>query len=115
MKSNKYMIIGFVTIVVLLIANPFLKMSSKDTVTATVTKTEHVCKNDADMGRSCKYMIFTDKEVFENIDYLWFGKFNSSDIHAKLKEGKTYQFRVIGWRIPVISKYRNVLGVSDEK
>lgn len=37
------------------------------------------------------------------------GKFTPSDLQGELTEGETYRCNVIGFRIPVISTYRNLL------
>ena len=74
-----------------------------DTVNVTVTGKERVTSGD-----SSKYLIFTEGETFENTDFLFVGKFNSSDIYGKIKEGETYTFAVGGLRIPILSSYRNI-------
>lgn len=61
---------------------------------------------------SSKYLVFTDDEVFENTDSWLFLKFNSSDIQNKLKPNEKYVVKVVGWRIPFLSMYRNVLEVQ---
>ena len=78
--------------------------ATHDTVVATVTEKERV--NDKD---SSKYLIFTDKEVFENTDAFWQFKFNSSDVYSKIKVGDTCTFHVIGWRLQFFSAYRNII------
>lgn len=75
-----------------------------ETVTALVTEKTTKRTNDED-----KYLIFTEGEVFENTDSLLRLKFNSSDVYAKIVNGKTCTFTVNGWRFPFFSMYRNVL------
>lgn len=82
--------------------------SSIDTVTTTLNSKERVCHSD-----KCKYMLYTDAEVLENTDSLRYGKWDSSDLYGDLEAGKTYQFKVVGWRMPVLSWHRNVLEVTD--
>lgn len=76
-------------------------------VTATVDYKERVC----DGGSSCKYLVFTDDGTFEITDSLVFGRFSSSDVYGRMREGKTYEFAVAGFRQPVLSMYPNI--VSD--
>lgn len=57
------------------------------------------------------YLIFTDGEVFQNKDSIFFWKFNSSDIQGNLKIGSTYKVKVVGVRIPIFSLYRNIIEV----
>lgn len=61
-----------------------------------------------------KYLIFTDKEVFEETDEWLKGKFNSSDMYNQLKVGNTYRVKVIGFRIPFLSMYRNIIEVEED-
>ena len=60
-----------------------------------------------------KYLIFTENEVFENTDDILLLKFNSSDIYGKLRRGSTYRVRVVGWRIPALSAYRNIIKIHS--
>ena len=83
----------------------------------TLTVTEKVVKNSKDRS---KYLIFTKDEedrvkVIQNTDSLLKGKFNSSDIYADLKVGKTYDFDVYGFRIPFFSKYENIESYKEVK
>lgn len=90
-------------IVLLIVIFSSCQLTYHDTVTVTVTGKERVHSKD-----SSKYLIFTEEETFENTDYLLIGKFNSSDIYGKIKEGETYTFDVAGLRIPILSAYRNI-------
>lgn len=87
----------------------------KDDYTFTVT--EKVVKNSKEHS---KYLIFgEDKDgrikVVQNTDSLFKGKFNSSDIYADIKVGKTYHFDVYGFRIPFLSKYENIDSYKEVK
>jgi len=81
--------------------------SKRDVHFCTVKLPERVCSG----GKitNCKYLVFTDKGVFENTDSLLGWKFNSSDIHAFIKDKACYKANVYGWRIPFLSKYPNIL------
>lgn len=87
-----------------------LKGTERD-VTATVDYKERVCDNNGNGGTSCKYLVFTDEGTFEITDSLVFGRFSSSDVYGRMREGKTYEFTVAGFRQPVLSMYPNI--VSD--
>lgn len=91
---------------------------SSGLITAKVTGKEHIVdyyENDfndnSEPETDSYYLVYTDKEVFKLEDSLIFGQFNSSDIYGMLTEGKTYKFKVIGWRIPFLSMYRNIIGI----
>ena len=55
------------------------------------------------------YLVFTEHEVFENTDQFIIGKFNSSDIQNQLEFGYTYKVKAMGWRVPFLSWYRNII------
>jgi len=86
------------------------------TYTITVTDKERVNKGD-----DSKYLVYCDvvdgdKDiVFENTDNFLRGKFNSSNIQAHLKVGKTYEVTVVGFRFPIFSAYQNIISVKDIK
>lgn len=82
-----------------------------DNVTITVTNTERVVKGSGENMES-KYMVFTDTETFENTDDFWFWKWDSSDVQGELKKDSTFTVKVVGWRVPFLSMYRNVISVE---
>jgi hypothetical protein len=67
-------------------------------------------------NRESKYLIFTETangdRVFENSDNIFKGKFNSSDVHARIEIGKEYIFVVTGQRAPIFSWYENIIEVK---
>lgn len=72
-------------------------------------------------GESDGYLVWVEDEngvqyELQNEDILLKGKFNSSTIQGKLKEGEKYNITTIGWRIPLFSSYPNIVDyekVSD--
>jgi len=52
-------------------------------------------------------------EVFQNNDVILFGKMNSADFLMNIEEGNTYTFQVMGWRIPFLSMYKNILDYQE--
>lgn len=78
-----------------------------ETVTVTVVKTERVSVGSGETLHHM-YLVYTTGETFRNSDSLWHGKFNSSDFHGRLEPG-TYSMTVCGFRIPVLSNYRNII------
>lgn len=113
-KSSFSTFVIVFTIVIFIIAIIYsMVLSFNDhSYTITVTDKERVNKEE-----ESKYLIFGEDEngniyVFENTDSLLRLKFNSSDIYAKIKEGETYTFTVIGLRIPIFSEYENIIEVK---
>lgn len=87
----------------------FMSLGTEDDVTITVTRLERVTDRASDGSTDSKYLVFTKSETFENTDAPLHGKFNSSDLYARLEEGKTYRCKVNGLRVPLFSTYRNLL------
>ena len=81
-------------------------------VTITVTDKERIVESDGDGGSRSKYLIFTESETFENTDAILLCKYNSSDIQGRLRVDSTYTVKVYGWRIPVMSTYRNIVEIK---
>lgn len=82
------------------------------TVTITVSGTDR-----AWYGKGSKWLVLgTDANgeplVLENTDNLLRLKFNSSDIQAVIEEGETYEAEVVGYRIPILSWYENIISIK---
>lgn len=59
-------------------------------------------------GKDDVYLVQCDNEVYQITDLLFKGKFNSSDIYANLKVGKTYEITTTGYRFEFLSMYKNI-------
>lgn len=87
-------------------------------ITATVTD-----KGVKSVDKSTqKYLVYTELddgddgvEVFEITDSLISGRFNSADVYAKIKVGKTYKFTVRGHRNGFFSWYPNIYDFEEVK
>jgi len=63
---------------------------------------------------SSKYLISTENHgILENTDELLTMKFDSSDFYARIKVNQTYCFRTVGWRVPFLSWYKNIVEVEE--
>ena len=85
--------------------------------TITITDKERIYKGSGDSSSS-KYLVFGDDEnsdslVFENTDCFIRGKWNSSNLQGKMKEGNTYRITVVGYRVPFFSMYQNIIKVEE--
>lgn len=107
------LIYGVILIVFLLFggAKAILYLATGNDVVATVTDKGERCKS---VG-SCKYLIYTDKGVFENRDSWLNWKFNSSDIYGDIKRDTKYQFHTNGVRVPFLSWFPNINTVQEVK
>lgn len=77
-----------------------------------VVDKERQVSGSPENGIQSKYIVFTDKEVFENTDSMIRGKMNSSDVQAKLHVGCTYDVTAYGFRSNWLSMYRNISKVD---
>lgn len=76
-----------------------------------ITVQEKYVKNSKGLG---KYMIIdTNNNTYEITDLILKGKFNSSDLYAELKEGKTYEVEITGSRIEWLSCYKNINVIKE--
>jgi len=85
--------------------------------TYTVTVTDKTVKNYSD---SSTYLVFTELEngetrVFMIEDSFFKFRFDSSDAYAQIKVGQTYDIKCIGWRIPFLSEYENIITFNATK
>lgn len=98
-------VVVFISGVAVTIGSAF---ANQQAITITVDEKERVC----DGSDSCRYLIFTERNgVLENTDSLLHGKFNSSDLYNEVEPGETYEVTTVGWRIPFLSMYPNILDV----
>ena len=112
-KLTKALIIFICILCVIAVTVSICASFNDHTYEVMVTDKERI--NDSDGG---KYLIYGfDKDgnslVFENVDTLLRFKFNSSNIYAEIEEGKFYKATVVGWRIPFLSSYENIIGFTE--
>lgn len=113
MKENiKVEIIIIILVLAVFLGGIALVSFNDHTYVVEVTDKERV--NYSDSG---KYLIYGQEDnntlVLKNTDSLLRGKFNSSDIYAELEIGKTYEFTVVGYRIPILSDYENIIEYKE--
>lgn len=54
-----------------------------------------------------------DPEVFKVDDAPWYGHWRASDVYGQIEIGHQYLARVIGYRWPFLSQYRNIIEVTE--
>ena len=89
----------------------FYQYGTREKVVFIVKNTERVVTGNGD-SLSSKYLVFTDKETFQNTDTIFYMKFNSSDIYGAIEKESKYESVVYGWRIPFLSMYRNIVSLT---
>ncbi len=113
MNNVKFFILFVIVIISFSIITTILYYQTETEIIATVTDKSITVIGHEEETETI-YLIFTDKEVFENSDMIFKGKFNSSDFYSNIKIGKTYKFKVYGWRIPILSSYRNIYTYQEK-
>jgi prepilin-type N-terminal cleavage/methylation domain-containing protein len=102
-------VITMVLVVGLIFAAPIVDRCTEDTVIITVEDKAIKRKGDSDD----KYLIYTDKGTFEITDSIAYWRWDSSDLYGKIKVGHTYECKVCGWRIPILSSYKNIIEATE--
>lgn len=111
MNTGKiFKITGIVILVKIVVAAAILGITYwPRTAVVTINKSENKCTTADD----CAYRVYTDGATFENVDsYLWF-KFNSADYQGALKDGYTYELKVVGWRFGFWSWFENIVDYKE--
>ena len=106
--SNKSRILIALIIMVFLTTYPVAYRMSIEEVEIIIKDKQSITTGSGDRLEN-KFLIFTKGEVFENSDSFLYFKFNSSDYQNDLEVGKTYKTKVVGWRVPFFSMYRNIV------
>lgn len=61
-----------------------------------------------------KYLVSdTDGNVYSIEDCVWFWKWDASNRYATLDEGEIYDVTLVGWRIPLVSAYQNIIEIRE--
>jgi len=55
------------------------------------------------------YLIFIDQKPYKNEDDWSVGKWNSATLYGKAEIGEEICYEWAGWRIPLLSKFQNIL------
>jgi hypothetical protein len=101
--------LGFVTAIIILIFGylffePFL---TKTEEVITITATE---RWGSEAG---KYFIFTDDEVFINVNDYYHNKHNADEIFKLFKLGYTFRVTVVGVYLPFLPRFRNIINIIE--
>lgn len=112
-KSLGYLT-AIILVIIAVIVVPVINFSNDHKYTVTITDKERVTTQSDKDNISSKYLIYGEDKngktyVFEDTDTLFRWKFNSSDVYGTLKEGKTYELTVIGFRIHILNWYENIV------
>lgn len=121
-KTNLGIILIVIAIIAIAVFCEIMCNFNDTEYTITITDKDRITEtskdSDGNNETSSKYLVFADDEngnslVFENTDCFIRLKFNSSNIQGQLKEGHTYRITVIGYRVPLLSWYQNIIKVEE--
>lgn len=103
---------GLLFFILLLIAfvlgGIWIDYRSPQTIQGVVTDTYIKRYNDNDYFHVVVEFENGTKEVFQNRDAFFIGKFNSADLQLEFKVGEGYLLDVRGTRLQLFSKFRNI-------
>ena len=118
MRLHKILMVVFFVVILGLGVISSVVFSFNDTeYTITVTDKERIYTGNGSSSSS-KYLVFGDDQngntlVFEITDCFIRGKWDSSNIQGQLKEGNVYKITVIGYRVPFLSWYQNIIKIEE--
>jgi len=94
-----------------------VNFNTVDYVNVTVWEKDRECttstNSEGNTTMSCRYVVHTDVETFENTDSVWHWKFNSSDVQRNLRTEESFCLKVVGYRVSTLSMYRNIISIAD--
>lgn len=100
-----------ILIIILSSIYPIVYRMSEDIIEINIKEKERITTGDIN-NIDNKFIVYTKDEVFENTDSWIYFKFNSTDYQNQLKIDTTYKVKVVGWRIPFLSTYRNIIEIK---
>lgn len=109
---------AFVLFALGILGNSYLE---KRPVTARIEDKDRICESSSTSegtGRQdCYYLIWTDQGTFKITDTLLRDgdRFSSTDVYGRYRVGRTYRFKVYGWRVGCSSAYPTVATARPEE
>lgn len=76
----------------------------------------HIIVKDKDRALSennTSYRIYTENETFVVEDSLFHWTFDSADRYGRLNRGGKYSCKAVGWRVPALSTFRNLVSCES--
>lgn len=111
MDRNFGAIVAIIVVVFATLGMVVAQHADRASFVARVEKSERVTIGSGDSQKQ-KYLVFTNRGVFENTDSIIEGKWDSSDVYGRLKTGECYSFDTYGWRVQLLSWYPNIVNAT---
>lgn len=112
-----FVILALTTILLIIIISityTVIKYQNEETHIVTIEEKY----NKANTDSASFYIIGNDgdkTQVFLNHDLLFKGRFNSADEQAKVKVGKKYEIKTVGYRAEFFSIYKEIYSIKEIK
>lgn len=108
MNNIPEIIIAIVVVIILgFTATAYMTSAEETTITVDDKWTKYKAGQD-------KYLVSdTNGNVYEIGDSTLFLKFDASTRYARIDTGETYKVKMIGWRIPILSSYQNIIELAE--
>jgi len=94
-------------------------LGTRRTTVFTVSDKGTLTHGYTNNGRGTTYtnfMVYTrDNRAFKNVNNIWFWKWRSTELQAKIQKGKKYSAEIYGWRIGGIGLYPNIVSIKEIK
>ena len=100
-------------IISLVLLLTFTGCTKPDTKYICVNEKDAVVVSNGEVSKN-KYLIYSDRGVYEITDSIFNMRFDSSDLYGKIKEGECYVATIdaMSWRTPFFSMYENIISVK---
>lgn len=109
--KNLFVILTTLLVLAFAITMVVVRYGNEQEYTCTVK--DSWIKGTGDDGQKYLFSCEENDIVFENTDQIFLGKFNSSDFYAMMEVGTTYQITTRGRRIPILSRYQNLIEMEE--
>lgn len=104
--------VTFIAAVIIVVVFAIFSLG-RDYFTYDIVTIEVDSKERIQDGKDSYYLIYGEEEIFKNEDSFARFKFNSSDVYRDLKPGEAYRVGVVGFRVPFMSWYRNIIDIKE--
>lgn len=111
MMTKLAMFLGVIIILVILVFGfVFFEPFFSETEESIVVVNKEIWKGERE-----RYFIFSENEVFLNANNYYHNKSNANDLYPLFQAGKTYRVKIVGYYLPLIPRFRNIISIIDQK
>jgi hypothetical protein len=111
MRTNVFAIVvgGIAVVVVVFLVALFAGYGKTSWVDFQLTGKESVSTSDGNGNNGHEYRLYTTHGTYKVTDSVIHWRRNSADVYGRLLVGHKYHCKVYGWRVPLVSSFKNVL------